>query len=76
MWFIFLRISHFGTVSLEDRVIVFGTTYSAYPSSPQICQYRNGRWNGSLGQLESPRAAYGAVDYEGIVMIVGGEDTQ
>ena len=60
-------------MSLDDRVIIFGTTLET--TDPTIGVY-NGNWY-SIGKLKSKRyCCYGAVEQAGIVMIVGGRDPQ
>ena len=58
---------------MDDRVIIFGTTYSY--NSHKIGLFKSGSWS-SIGKLKSPRQSYGAVEQNGIVMIVGGLETQ
>ena len=54
-------------------MIVFGTSYM--DASPIITQYSNGIWH-EIGALKDPRNSYGAVYYDGYVMIVGGNGKQ
>ena len=70
---IYLRIDHYASVSLIDRVYIFGSSSSS--NSPNIGVYKSGSWS-SIGQLKSVRHAYGAVEDNGSVMIVGGGGTQ
>ena len=72
--FIYFRIEYYASVSLADRVIIFGST-STKATSPEIAVYKAGSWS-SIGVLKSPRYSYGAVEYNGIVMIVGGRNSQ
>merc|ERR1711953_1301343 len=65
------QINNYASVSLVDRVIIFGSTTGG---SPKIGVYKSGSWY-SIGQLKSPRFSYGAVEQSGTVMIVGGRDT-
>ena len=61
-------------MSLDDRVIIFGTT-AAEGATTDIGVYKAGNWY-SMGQLNSRRVSYGAVEHDGIVMIVGGDGIQ
>ena len=72
--FVYFRIKHYASVSLADRVIIFGST-STEATSTEIGVYKGGNWS-SIGVLKSPRYSYGAVEYDGIVMIVGGRNSQ
>ena len=52
-----------------DRVIIFGSTVGS--SFSKIGVYKSGIWS-SIGQLRSQRFAYGAVEQNEMVMIIGG----
>ena len=69
----YFRISRYATLSLQDRVIVFGS--NAWSSSPKIGVYKSGSWS-SIGQLKHPRSYYGAVEQNGMAMIIGGSGTR
>ena len=69
----YLRIAWYASVSLSDRVIIFGST--AFSNSPNIGVYKAGSWS-SLGQLKSPRYGYGAIEQAGKIMIIGGRNAK
>ena len=71
---IYLSIYCYASVSLPDRVIIFGSSWWSN-TSPTIGVYKAGSWS-SLGQLKSTRWGYGAVEQAGKVMIVGGYGTE
>ena len=68
---IYLRLSRYASVSLPDRVIIFGS--DVYSSN--IGVYKDGSWY-SIGQLKDTRSSYGAIEQAGTVMIVGGDGTR
>ena len=61
-------------MSLDDRVIIFGSTAGEGTTS-DIGVYKDASWY-TIGKLKSPRHSYGAVVQAGIVMIIGGRGTQ
>ena len=64
---IYLRIYRYASVSVKDRVIIFGVSWN----SP-IGVYKSRKWS-TIGQLEHSRFSYGPVEQNGMVMIIGGK---
>merc|ERR1712062_201125 len=60
-------VSNYATLSLEDRIILFGSS----SNMKSVSQFKSGNWT-EIGELESPRKSYGAIHFNGITVIVGG----
>ena len=69
-------MTNFATVSIEDRIILFGSTFRSSTMSNTVTQYKSGKWSKIGSELESPRHSYAAVYNNGMVMIIGGEGEQ
>ena len=68
-----LSVNNYASVSLEDRVILFGST--ANGNAQDIAEFKSGEWS-SIGKLKSVRYGYGAIHQYRNVMIIGGRKTQ
>ena len=68
------RLSNYGTISLSDRVILFGTNFYT-DMSPAVVVYKNDIWT-QIGTQSSPRSSYGVIHNGEVAMIVGGYMTQ
>lgn len=70
------RMTNFATISMEDRIILFGSTFISSTMSNTVTQYKSGKWSKIGSELESPRHSYAAVYNNEMVMIIGGEGKQ